>query len=56
VVTSIASYQELFEQLLQEDLGIKQYFTYVVTKVIKPMTALPIGHLCAQSRREAQRG
>ncbi len=55
VVNSIASYQEILEQLLQEDIGIRQYFTYVVTKVVKPMTALPIEHLYARSRREAER-
>lgn len=55
VVTSVASYQELFEQLLQEEIGIKQYFTYVVTKVIKPMTALPIEYLHDRSNREAER-
>lgn len=56
VVTSIADYQELFEQLLQEDIGIKQYFTYVVTKVIKPMSAMPIEYLYSKSRRDSQRG
>jgi Lrp/AsnC family transcriptional regulator of ectoine degradation len=51
-VTSIAGYQELLEQLLQDDIGIKQYFSYVVTKVIKPMSALPIEHLHARARRD----
>lgn len=31
----IERYQQFMEQLLQEDLGIERYFTYIVTKPVK---------------------
>ncbi|VFT46221.1 AsnC family transcriptional regulator [Pseudomonas aeruginosa] len=35
----IDHYQRFIDQLLLEDLGIERYFTYIVTKVIKPLDA-----------------
>ncbi|RED43390.1 Lrp/AsnC family transcriptional regulator [Aestuariispira insulae] len=35
-VPDIVSYQSLMDDLLQAEIGIDRYFTYVVTKSIKP--------------------
>ena len=45
VVNNITHYQEVFEDLLNKGIGIDRYFTYIVTKEVKPYTGLPIDHL-----------
>jgi Lrp/AsnC family transcriptional regulator of ectoine degradation len=48
VVRSIEEYQQLIEHLLHANLGIERYWTYVVTKPVKPFTGLPLTTLLPQ--------
>lgn len=48
VVRAIEKYQKLIEELLQADLGIKQYWTHVVTKPVKPFSGLRLDMLLPQ--------
>lgn len=41
----IDSYQRLVDGLLDRDLGIDRYFTYIVTKTVKEETVLPLATL-----------
>ena len=43
----IDAYQRLIDDLLDSDLGIARYFTYVVTKTLKDESAPPLGALLA---------
>ena len=46
VMTSdIDAYQRLVDSLLDRELGIDRYFTYIVTKTVKEETALPLASL-----------
>ena len=52
VMTSdIDSYQRLVDDLLQRDIGIDRYFTYIVTRTVKDETVIPIGQLIAAADR-----
>jgi Lrp/AsnC family transcriptional regulator of ectoine degradation len=42
VTTDINSYQRLIDALLGERIGMKRYFTYIVTKDVKSGTAPPL--------------
>ncbi|AVA25538.1 Lrp/AsnC family transcriptional regulator [Rhizobium sp. NXC24] len=42
---NIDAYQRLIDGLLDRDLGIERYFTYIVTKTVKEETLLPIADL-----------
>jgi len=50
----IEAYQRFVEELLDRDLGIARYFTYVVTKTIKEDIAPPISHLIALNPADAE--
>ena len=41
----IDAYQRLVDALLERDIGIDRYFTYIVTKTVKDDPALPLGAL-----------
>lgn len=41
----IDAYQRLVDTLLEREIGIDRYFTYIVTKTVKEETVLPIGEL-----------
>ena len=43
----IDAYQRLVDALLDRELGIERYFTYIVTKVVKEETVLPVTMLAA---------
>jgi Lrp/AsnC family transcriptional regulator of ectoine degradation len=43
----IDAYQRLVDALLDRELGIERYFTYIVTKTIKDETVLPVMELAA---------
>lgn len=49
VTTDIEAYQALIDRLLAADLGIARYFTYFVTKAVKPPKGPPLEHLLAAS-------
>lgn len=51
VVPDVGQYQALMERLLGADIGIHQYFTYVVTKPVKSDHGYPIAHLMAQAEQ-----
>jgi len=43
----IDAYQRLVDGLLDREIGIERYFTYIVTKTIKEETVQPLGGLLA---------
>lgn len=49
VAADIDAYQRLVDGLLDRELGIDRYFTYIVTKTIKEETVLPLAALLPSS-------
>jgi len=45
VARDIDAYQRLIDALLERDIGIDRYFTYIVTKTVKDETVLPVSEL-----------
>jgi len=45
--STINSYQRLIDRFLDKNIGLKRYFTYVVTKEVKSGSVLPLESLCA---------
>lgn len=45
VTPDIDSYQRLVDRLLEQEIGIARYFTYIVTRTVKDETVLPVGEL-----------
>lgn len=45
MTSDIDAYQRLVDSLLDRELGIDRYFTYIVTKTVKEETALPLASL-----------
>lgn len=41
----IDAYQRLIDSLLEREIGIDRYFTYIVTKTVKDDTVLPVAEL-----------
>ena len=41
----IDAYQRFVDTLLEREIGIERYFTYIVTRTVKHETALPLGTL-----------
>ena len=41
----IDAYQRLVDGLLEREIGIDRYFTYIVTKTVKDETAVPVANL-----------
>lgn len=54
VTTSIEQYQRLMESLLEAEVGILRYFTYVVTKPIKRQREFPLRKLLSMQKSENQ--
>ncbi|WP_296742116.1 Lrp/AsnC family transcriptional regulator [Mesorhizobium sp.] len=44
----IDAYQRLVDGLLEREIGIDRYFTYIVTKTVKEETVLPVAELLPQ--------
>lgn len=44
-IPRIEDYQRLIERLLEADVGIQRYWTYIVTKPIKPFAGVPVAQL-----------
>ena len=42
IVRDVDSYQRLGDGMLEAQIGLRRYFTYVVTKSVKCETALPV--------------
>lgn len=49
VTASIETYQDLMDRLLADDIGLKRYFTYIVTKEVKS-AAPPLSFLLRPRR------
>lgn len=45
VTRDIDAYQRLVDDLLEREIGIDRYFTYIVTRTVKDETALPVADL-----------
>jgi len=45
VARDIDTYQRLVDRLLEREIGIDKYFTYIVTKEVKDGTTLPVDRL-----------
>jgi Lrp/AsnC family transcriptional regulator of ectoine degradation len=45
----IDAYQRLVDALLDRELGIERYFTYIVTKTVKDETVLPVSELVTKT-------
>jgi Lrp/AsnC family transcriptional regulator of ectoine degradation len=45
MASDIDAYQRLVDGLLDRELGIERYFTYIVTKTVKDDTVLPVADL-----------
>lgn len=45
VARDIDSYQRLIDDLLQQELGIDRYFTYIITRTVKDDMVMPVQHL-----------
>ena len=45
----IDAYQRLVDGLLEREIGIDRYFTYIVTKTVKDDVVLPVGELAPPS-------
>ena len=46
----IDSYQRFVDSLLEREIGIDRYFTYIVTRTVKDETALPVAELLPSPR------
>src|SRR5690606_17088335 len=49
MAADIDAYQRLVDSLLDRELGIDRYFTYIVTKTVKEEIALPLSTLLPAS-------
>ena len=45
VTRDVDSYQGLIDSMLEADIGIDRYFTYIVTKMVKEGSELPVDRL-----------
>ncbi len=45
VASDVDAYQRLIDRLLEADIGIDRYFTYIVTKSVKQSRGYPLRHL-----------
>ena len=52
VARDVDAYQRLIDRLLIDDVGIDRYFTYIVTKPVKELGALPLDRLLNGDGRE----
>ena len=48
----IDAYQRLVDGLLEREIGIDRYFTYIVTKTVKDETVLPVSSFTAASEEQ----
>lgn len=49
MTADIDAYQRLVDELLDRELGIERYFTYIITKTVKEETLLPLDVLLPDS-------
>ncbi len=51
MAANIDAYQRLIDGLLDRDIGIERYFTYIVTKTVKEEATLPVTDLLSPESR-----
>jgi len=51
-VTNMTHYQEVFDELLQANIGIDRYFTYVVIKPVTPFRGFPLHDLMDRAQHD----
>lgn len=49
IVRSVDAYQRLMDELLESDLQIERYYSYVVTKAVKDNAEIPLDVLLAEN-------
>jgi Lrp/AsnC family transcriptional regulator, regulator of ectoine-degradation genes len=54
VTADIDAYQRLIDGLLDRELGIERYFTYIVTKTVKEEAGVPVSALFSASADDRQ--
>ncbi len=54
ICKDVAAYQALVDDILQADIGLKRYFTYVVTKPVKSTPSLPLAALTVSNKTGEQ--
>jgi len=54
ICKDVGAYQRLVDEILQADIGLKRYYTYVVTKPVKSTPTLPFAALSIQGKPEEQ--
>jgi Lrp/AsnC family transcriptional regulator, regulator of ectoine-degradation genes len=52
VTRDIDSYQRLMDSLLEAQLGLARYFSYIVTKQVKAPGAMPLEAVLSDARRK----
>ncbi|MEM8852310.1 MAG: Lrp/AsnC family transcriptional regulator [Pseudomonadota bacterium] len=45
VARSVPDYQEIIEKILERNIGVDKYFSYIVIKSVIPHAPLPLGHI-----------
>lgn len=53
VARDVSHYQQIIGDLLERDVGMETYFTYIVTKRVKHGTSIPLAILVARPRSES---
>ncbi len=53
MTANIDAYQRLVDGLLDRELGIDRYFTYIVTKTVKEETVVPVSSFAASGDEES---
>lgn len=48
VTRSVSHYQEVIERILERNVGVEKYFSYIVIKTILDNDAVPVTHLLAE--------
>jgi Lrp/AsnC family transcriptional regulator, regulator of ectoine-degradation genes len=53
VTGNVDQYQSLIEKMLSDDVGVERYFTYIVTKVVKSTSGIPVASVLPDDRGTA---
>jgi Lrp/AsnC family transcriptional regulator of ectoine degradation len=56
VVSDVRSYQVVIEETLNAELGIRRYWSYIVTKAVKPYAGIPLEQLLGAEDQQKARG
>jgi Lrp/AsnC family transcriptional regulator of ectoine degradation len=56
VVRDVSHYQSIIDDLLEKDIGVATYFTYVVTRRVKVAAGIPLVALLGEGPQDARPG